>query len=83
MKLELDYRVERIEIQINTKETKVTIVDNDTGEVFEGASKCDKHDNFNYETGVKIAFNKALKQLITTAINDKHIYKFEEEKNKN
>ena len=77
MKLELDYIVERIEVQINTKETKVTIVDNDTGEVFEGASKCDKNDNFDYETGVQIALNRALKQLITTAINDKHIYKFE------
>lgn len=68
MRLNVAYEIEKVEIK--GKNTKVTITNSETGEIFKGVSHCATADVFNYEIGVKVALNRAISAMINTTLED-------------
>lgn len=61
MELIVNYVVEKVEFVGNT--CIATIVDNDSGEVFVGKSRCNGLDTFSFDIGAQIAIRRAVKEM--------------------
>ena len=70
MKYSVNYRILSINYSEKTRVTTVTIVNEDTGEIFYGRAHRLKYDELNISLGTNLALARAVKKLVLTDLAD-------------
>lgn len=79
MNYSANYRILSINYSEKKRLTKVTIVNEDTGEVFTGRAHRLKYDPLNISLGTNLALARAVKKLVLTDLADEERIVKEEE----
>ena len=70
MQYSINYRILSINYSDKTRVTKVTILHEDTGEIFSGRAHRLKYDSLDISLGTSLALTRAIKKLVLTDLAD-------------